>query len=74
MENQHKQITGYRDLTADEIYLMNAIKAEGERLRLLLEELKAKPSIDQRWVAIATTNLQQGIMAAVRSVAQPTSF
>ena len=28
MENQHRKITGYRDLTQEEIDLMNEIKAE----------------------------------------------
>jgi hypothetical protein len=28
-------------------------------------------AIDQRWVAIAETHLQQSIMATVRSIAQP---
>ena len=74
MENQHRKIAGYRDLTVTEIFLMNSIKAEGERLRLLMNELRAMPEVDQQWVNIATTQLQQGIMAAVRSVAQPTSF
>jgi hypothetical protein len=29
---------------------------------------------DQRWVAIAKTDLQKGFMALVRAVAQPESF
>lgn len=74
MKDQHKKITGYRDLTQAEIDGMNAIKAEGERLKFLIEELKDNPELDQRWVSIAETNLQQGIMAAVRSIAKPESF
>lgn len=74
MENQHKLIKGYRDLTQEEINAMNAVKAEGERLSLLIEELQNNKQLDQRWVAIAKTNLQQGIMAAVRSIAKPDSF
>lgn len=35
MENQHRIIKGYRDLTQEEIDLMNEIKAEGERLQSL---------------------------------------
>lgn len=38
MENQHRKITGYRELSQAEIDLMNEIKAEGARL----EELCAK--------------------------------
>ena len=40
MENQHRQITGYRELNQDEIRLMNEIKAEGERLGDLIATLK----------------------------------
>ena len=74
MDNQHKLIKGYRDLSQAEMDAMNAVKAEGERLGLLIEELRDNKDLDQRWVNIAETHLQQGIMAAVRSIAQPQSF
>lgn len=74
MDNQHKLIKGYRDLSQSEIDAMNAVKAEGERLGILIEELRDDFGLDQRWVSIAETHLQQGIMAAVRSIAQPQSF
>lgn len=74
MENQHKHIKGYRDLSKAEIDAMNAVKAEAERVGILIEELEANQNLDQRWVAIAKADLQKGFMAAVRSVAQPTTF
>lgn len=74
MENQHQQIRGYRDLSQDEINQMNAVKAQGEVLGDMIAKMKALPGIDQRWVSVATTHLQQGIMAAVRAIAQPTTF
>jgi hypothetical protein len=74
MKDQHKLIKGYRDLSQAEIDAMNAVKAEGSRLGLLIEELRVSSNIDQRWVDIAETHLQQGIMAAVRSIAKPQSF
>ena len=74
MKDQHTKITGYRDLSQGEIDAMNAVKAEGARLEQLVEELRVNPSIDQRWVDIAETHLQQGVMAAVRSIARPNSF
>ena len=74
MKDQHTKIKGYRDLSQSEIDAMNTIKAEGVRLGLLIEDLRDNPQLDQRWVSIAETHLQQGIMAAVRSVAQPTTF
>jgi hypothetical protein len=40
MDNQHKQIKGYRDLTQAEIDLMNEIKAKGEELRALVAKIQ----------------------------------
>lgn len=74
MDNQHRKISGYRELSEKEIEGMNAIKAKGNELGQLLEELKQIPGIDQRALAIAKTDLQTGVMWAVRSIAQPTSF
>jgi len=74
MDNQHQQIKGYRDLTQAEIDLMNQIKAEGERLGNLIAQLRGRPDLDQRFVSLANTDLQTGIMYAVRAVARPESF
>lgn len=40
MENQHRLIKGYRDLSQEEIDLMNRIKAKGEEVRALVQELR----------------------------------
>lgn len=74
MENQHRQITGYRDLTQAEIDTMNTIKAEGARLSGLVSMVRECPESDRRWAAIAETHLQQGLMALTRAVARPESF
>lgn len=39
MDNQHKKIKGYRDLSQQEIDLMNEIKAKGEELRALIAKV-----------------------------------
>ena len=75
MENQHKLIKGYRDLSQQEINVMNEVKALGTQCELLLEKIaRDEAAPDQRWVSIARTHLQEGIMALVRSIAKPTSF
>ena len=105
MENQHRKIRGYRELTAEEIDLMNRIKAKGAELLQLQAELAGRLSTDHeckryaaknskltpeheasdecvelrrferaephRWAAIGKTDIQTGIMALVRAVAQP---
>lgn len=75
MDNQHKKITGYRDLSQEEIDAMN----EGKELAAKCGEWMAKlsaqgPLLDQRAVALGKTNLQQGFMWAIRGIAQPTTF
>ena len=74
MENQHRQIKGYRELNADEIALMNAIKETGVSLGALVEKLRGLHEVDQRWVSIGATHLQEGLMALTRSVAKPSFF
>lgn len=41
MNNQHRQIKGYRELSQEEIDLMNQIKAKGEELRELVQKIEA---------------------------------
>lgn len=74
MKDQHTMIKGYRDLSEGEIKAMNAIKQKAEEVGILLEEMQENKDLDHRWVAIAKTDLQKGFMAAVRAVAQPTTF
>lgn len=74
MDNQHKQIKGYRDLSAEEIALMNEVKSHGAKLEELIAKLRQHENVDQRWVSIGTTDLQTGCMALVRSIAKPESF
>lgn len=74
MDNQHRQIKGYRDLSQEEIDLMNEVKTKGAELGELVAKLRAMPGLDQRWVSIGATDLQTGLMALTRGIAQPTFF
>ena len=65
------KVTGYRQLTATEAALMNEIKAEGVKLRAG-GGARATDGLDQRWVSIRATDLQTGLMALTRGVAEPT--
>lgn len=105
MENQHRKIVGYRELSQEEIDLMNRVKAAGAQLLQLQEEALARLNTDleskriaacnskltpedeaspesveyrrfqkaepHRWAAIAKTDIQTGVMALVRAIAQP---
>ena len=74
MENQHREIKGYRELSEEEIETMNTVKMAGVPLGLMIESCEKSPQLDQRWVAIAKTHFQQGLMALTRAVAKPTFF
>ena len=74
VDNQHKKIKGYRDLTETEIGHMNSCKLMAESVRVLCENIEVIPDIDKRWLAIAKTDLQKGFMALVRSIAKPETF
>lgn len=74
MENQHQKIKGYRDLTQEEIDLMNEGKALAEQCGAYIEKLLGLDEADKRAVALGKTNLQQGFMWAIRGVARPETF
>ena len=74
MDNQHRKISGYRELSQEEVDLMNEIKQKGKELGELVAKLRAAPELDQRWVSIGATDLQTGFMALIRGVACPTLF
>ena len=71
MDNQHKMIRGYRDLTQDDIARMNGIKVACARVRAQLDAMAGDAGIDQRARAIAVTKLEETEMWSVRAVAQP---
>lgn len=83
VDNQHKKIKGYRDLTEEEIALMNEVKEKGAELGELIDKLQAMhphgsgdPAINEagRWISIGRTHLQQGLMALTRAIAKPNFF
>lgn len=74
MDNQHRHIKGYRELSPEEVQQMNDIKAVAAEVGALVDRVMALPTIDRRWAAEGRTDLQKGFMSLVRAIAQPTSF
>ncbi len=74
MDNQHKLIKGYRDLNKDEIEMINKIKEGGVEFEDMFNALSDWDDVDKRCLALAKTNLQQGFMWLIRSIAKPDSF
>lgn len=85
---QQPKITGYRQLSEEEAALMNEAKALAQQCGDLVERLRRYvpvvdaphptgtpgSTLDQRWISIGATQLQQGFMAITRGIAQPTTF
>ena len=93
MDNQHRKITGYRELDEVEIALMNKIKELGPLIEDVLLEvaqhiadnrqldtadglfaLRMDNATPERFLALAKTDIQTGLMYATRAVAQPEFF
>ena len=74
MDNQHKKIKGYRDLSQEEIDLMNEAKELASRVGELVEKVNLNKDTDMRWASIGKTDLQKGFMSLIRAIAKPTTF
>ena len=74
VDDNIKKIIGYRELSKEEIFVMNKIKHEATDVGELILDLNDMESVDKRWLAIAKTDLQKGFMALTRAVAKPESF
>lgn len=74
MDNQHRRIAGYRELDAASLQIIAEQKAIE---RLLCEHcaelgrIADSPS-RKRWLALARTHLETGMMFAIKTVAAPT--
>ena len=74
MEYQHQIIKGYRDLTQEEIDLMNEVKTKGAELGAIIEKLDNIPEIDKNWLVTGKLGVQQGLMAITRAITKPDFF
>lgn len=67
-------VTGYHTLSESDIALMNEGKALGVKLGEYIDKLHTMQDIDKRWLATGKTDMQKGLMAVIRSIAQPSTF
>lgn len=82
------KIIGYRQLSEEEVSLMNEGKELAEQVGNYLAKLRfyVPPTgdgtqknipgmaFDQRWISIGATDIQQGFMAVMRGIARPSTF
>jgi hypothetical protein len=82
MDNQHRKISGYRELSQEEIDLINRIKAFGPQLEELVNALETfvhsqpgdTPGNPLSWLYSGKFALQKGLMFLTRAIARPTFF
>lgn len=74
MDNQHRHIKGYRELSAVEIAVMNEGKELAVQIGAYIAKLEAIESTDKRWISIGKTHAQEAFMALTRSIAKSTTF
>ena len=76
MKDQHTLIKGYRDLSQEEIDVMNEIKELASKVGGLCSKLEngEEFDLDKRWLHEGILNLQTGFMQVIRSIAKPTTF
>jgi len=70
-EHQGLPVSGYRQPSSAAIDIVNANKAQEERILRVMDWLADHPDIDRRWLAIARTQIEQGFMAFNRAVFRP---
>lgn len=74
MVTSRQKIEGDRDLSGFEIASINDCKSIAVEVGTLCDIVGSMPGVDQRWLAIARTDLQKGFMALVRSITKPETF
>lgn len=75
VDNQHRQIPGYRDLDQETVDLIKKIKlTEAELANDWTEIMLLGPGVvDPRDMAMARTHFEDGFIRLVRAVAKPDS-
>ena len=64
-------VKGYQPQSDEAVRLVNANKIAEETFLRLMDDMKGADEIDQRWLAIARTHIEQGFMALNRAIFRP---
>lgn len=72
VDNQHKKIAGYRDLSETEIAAMNALKDQERSLLVQLDQITDNEN--GRHVSLAKTHIETGFMFAIKAIAKPEPY
>ncbi len=64
-------VPGYRDQSESSVTQVSMNKKLEEQVLRVLDRLAEDPATDKRWLAIGRTQIEQGFMAANRSIFRP---
>lgn len=64
-------VSGYTAQSEANVALVNQNKRLEEQVLRQLDLMADNPEVDQRWLAIARTHIEQGFMACNRAVFKP---
>lgn len=64
-------VAGYKPQSAEAVARVNTNKRLEEMVLRALDDMSAALAFDQRWLAIARTQIEQGFMAMNRAVFKP---
>jgi hypothetical protein len=64
-------VAGYTKQSESAVTFVNDNKVLEEQILRRFDSFREMPEIDQRWLAIARTHIEQGFMAANRAVFKP---
>lgn len=64
-------VPGYRDQSDKAVNQVAVNKTLEEQVLRALDQLADDPNTDKRWLAIGRTQIEQGFMAANRSIFRP---
>lgn len=64
-------VAGYRTLSEATLALVNKNKEVEEQMLRAMDAMRETTEIDQRWLAIARTGMEQAFMALNRAVMKP---
>lgn len=70
-EHKGLPVAGYRPQSDTKVQTVNEFKKTEECILRALDNLKQDTEIDQRWLAIGRTKLEEAFMAINRSVFKP---
>lgn len=70
-EHNPLPVSGYTTQSDDKVLTVNENKQLEEAVLRRLDALKENPDVDQRWLAIGRTGIEQAFMAINRSVFKP---